>query len=154
QISNRCYLKHGFFALNNTQCSTACSSTTNQCRTSTGLWLGVTCSDTYSTGNNSSTLAPADDVNPWACTWNSAVQPNFGNTQCPTMTDADLQVAGATYYYCAHYVFPSWTQTSVSGPGVTCSVGSGSMTGSPVPQPNSCPTGLLCEADANRNNNF
>jgi hypothetical protein len=146
QISDRSWIKHGFFALNNSQC-TSCSG----CMTGGGTWLGVACSDTYSTSNNASSLAPADDVNPWTAVWTPGQSPNGGNTHCPMVNDSDLTQAGATYYYCAHYVFPSWTQTSVS-PSATCTTGG--ITGSPIPQPAGAPTGLLCEPDANRTNNF
>jgi hypothetical protein len=141
QISHRSYLKHGFFALSNNQCSTC------QCGSGgSGDWLGVGCSDTYSTSNNAGNLAPADDINPWTGVWTPNSQPTGGQSQCPRMTDADLTVAGASYYYCAQYVFPSWTQTSI---GASCTSG-----GSPIPQPATAPTGFLCEPDANRENNL
>lgn len=142
QISDRCYIKHGFFALSNNQCSTC------QCGGGTGDWLGVGCSDTYSTSNNASSLGPADDVNPWTGVWTPGASPNSGQNYCPKVNDADLIVPSATYYYCAHYVFPSWTQTSI---GTSCTSMSGA---SPIPQPTGAPLGFLCEPDANRNNNL
>jgi len=65
QISDRSFVKHGFFALSNSQC-TPCQHPSN------GTFLGVGCSDTYAVGNNSDNfwLAPADEVNAWLGTWN------------------------------------------------------------------------------------
>ena len=77
-------------------------------------------------------------------------QPSGGQSNTVKIADTELGIAGSTYYYCAHYVFPSWTQTSL---GTSCTSG-----GSPIPQPVG-PTppaalGFLCEPDANRTNNF
>jgi hypothetical protein len=139
QISDRSWIKHGFFALSNNQCSTC------QCP-SGGQFLGIACSDTYSTGNNASALAPADDINPWTGVWTPGSQPNGGTSNTLKILDTEATVAGASYYYCAHYVFPSWTQNSI---GASCTSG-----GSPIPQPAGSPLGFLCEPDANRNNNW
>lgn len=65
QLSNRSYVKHGFFALNGRACGTCQPASVH------GEYLGVGCSDTYVTGNNGSNyyLGPADEVNPWLGTW-------------------------------------------------------------------------------------
>ncbi len=64
QISDRSFLKHGFFALSSSQC-TPCQVPSN------GTFLGIGCSDTYSVGNNANNfyLAPADEVDPWLGAW-------------------------------------------------------------------------------------
>ncbi len=66
QISNRSNVKHGFFALSNSQCI-PCQNPSN------GTFLGVGCSDTYDTFNNAlnSELGPADEINPWLGTWDA-----------------------------------------------------------------------------------
>ncbi len=109
------WLKHGFFALNSNQCG-SCQ------HPGTGTLLGVNCSDTYSSGNNASQyyLGGRDEVNPftglWTCrgSWFSNYQPdctrrNDGSSLSTTdhrleVLDADLGVAGATYYYEAYYI--------------------------------------------------
>ncbi|MFT5283981.1 MAG: hypothetical protein ACI8TQ_000132 [Planctomycetota bacterium] len=65
QISNRSYLKHGFFALQQNLCDT-CQGGTPQ-----GDFLGLGCSDTYTqnTNGNRFWLGPADEVNPWTGDW-------------------------------------------------------------------------------------
>ncbi|HET6205070.1 MAG TPA: hypothetical protein VFI25_19940 [Planctomycetota bacterium] len=139
QVSDRSWVKHAFFALSSNQCSTC------QCP-SNGSWLGVACSDTYSTGNNASSLGPPDDYNPWTGVWTPGIQPTGGSTNTVRMTDGDLIVPGATYFYCADYVFSSWVQASV---GASCTSG-----GSPIPQPVGTAIGLKNEPDGNRTNNL
>jgi hypothetical protein len=159
QVSDRSYVKHGFFALSNSQC-TPCTYASN------GTWLGIGCSDTYATGNNGNNfdLAPPDEIDPWSGVWTvrcslfdrgfpavpapadcdgveSARNPPAGPGWRVKINDADM-VGGGIYYYCAHYVIMSWTQASV-GP-----------SGSPVPQPAGNPTGPLGEPDGNRDNNM
>ena len=126
QISDRSYVKHGFFALSNNQC-TPCQHPSN------GTFLGVGCSDTYGTGNNSDQyyLGPPAEIDPWtgiwvpACSYFDAGDPAVGAPQnCDSnrslsqnqvngfpfekhrvvMQDADLNVAGATFYYQGYYV--------------------------------------------------
>lgn len=65
QVSNRSYVKHGFYALSSSQCDIC------QNGSPTGTWLGVGCSDTYSVSSNSnnSYLGPADEINPWSGEW-------------------------------------------------------------------------------------
>lgn len=65
QISDYSYLKHGFFALSNTQCGGTCT-------TGGGSSLGLpNCSDTYSTGNNGDQfwLGPPQEIDPWLGIW-------------------------------------------------------------------------------------
>ncbi|HUR28240.1 MAG TPA: hypothetical protein VM509_08630 [Planctomycetota bacterium] len=126
QISDRSYVKHGFFALSNSQC-TPCQNPSN------GTFLGIGCSDTYGTGNNSDQfyLGPPSEIDPWlgtwvpACSYFDAGDPAAGAPQnCDgnrsltsgqvsafpfekhrvVMKDADLNVAGATFYYQGAYV--------------------------------------------------
>ncbi|NOT29750.1 MAG: hypothetical protein HOP15_04790 [Planctomycetes bacterium] len=63
QISDRSYVKHGFFALSSTFCS-ACIGTD-------GTRLGLGCSDTYSVGNNGDNfwLGPPAEIDPWLGLW-------------------------------------------------------------------------------------
>lgn len=126
QISDRSFVKHGFFALSNSQC-TPCQ------QPSGGTFLGVGCSDTYSTGNNGDRfyLGPPDEIDPWLGTWSRfcsyfdrgdpAVAPpadcdgnrSLSSTQISAFSaiknriqiaDADLGIAGAKYYYQGHYI--------------------------------------------------
>lgn len=126
QISDRSYLKHGFFALSNSQC-TPCQNPSN------GTFLGVGCSDTYSAGNNGDNywLGPPEEVDPWLGDWNpvcshfDAGEPNVGPpnncngvrslTQAQAdalgpvghrvkLLDADLNVPGATFWVAGQYV--------------------------------------------------
>ena len=117
QISDRSYCKHAF-----TSAST--SGACGPCNGIGGNQMGVTCSDTYSAGNNGSrgNLGPADEINPWLGTWNhtgSFFDQGFPNVGAPgnndgqqspinisdpvtnrvTVKESDLQVAGASYYY-------------------------------------------------------
>jgi hypothetical protein len=68
QISNRSYIKHGFFALNGSGCQTPCTPPTSG---NIGEALGLGCSDTYSTINNGDSfyLGPPDELDPWLGTW-------------------------------------------------------------------------------------
>ena len=109
-------VKHGFFALSNNQCNFGCPVGSD------GTYLAVGCSDTYGVGNNSSRtwLGPRDEWNPfdgtWECTgshFSGGVQDcarrHSGSGHGPTdhmveVKDADLDLAGATYYYEAFYL--------------------------------------------------
>jgi hypothetical protein len=64
QISDRSYVKHGFFAFSGNVCSPNCQGTS-------GTSLGVGCSDTYATQNNGDLfwLGPPDEVDPWLGAW-------------------------------------------------------------------------------------
>lgn len=67
QLSNRPYVKHGFFAVNGNGCSATCMRPGG----TLGEYLGVGCSDTYATFNNGDSyyLGPPDEVDPWLGTW-------------------------------------------------------------------------------------
>ncbi len=54
------WVKHGFFALSNTQCGGFCNGTNGQ-------FLGVGCTDTYSPGTNANQngLGPRFEIDPW-----------------------------------------------------------------------------------------
>lgn len=66
QISNRSYVKHGFFAAN----ARGCGPCTNP-PGDPGDYLGIGCTDTYATANNGDTfyLGPPDEIDPWLGTW-------------------------------------------------------------------------------------
>ena len=115
QISDHSFVKHGFFALSNNQCNLGCSGTD-------GTELGVGCSDTYGIGNNGDPfyLAPPEEIDPWLGEWN-LVCGLFDGPNCDgqrsffgsvpnnvasrvTVQDADLNIAGASYYYSSNYI--------------------------------------------------
>ncbi|GAB4146625.1 MAG: hypothetical protein Fur0037_14700 [Planctomycetota bacterium] len=127
QISDRSFVKHAFLSTNY---SGPCGSCQNP---GTGALMGVHCADTYGAGNNADQyyLGPADEIDPWLGTWNPVgsyfdrgdpdvgpPQNRDGNrslTRSQTtafgpvknrviVQDADLNVPGATYYYCIHLV--------------------------------------------------
>lgn len=126
QISDKSYVKHGFFALSSSQC-TACQNPSD------GTFLGVGCSDTYSSSNNGDNfwLGPPEEIDPWLGTWNpvcshfDAGEPDVGppnncnglrslsQAQADALgpvghrvqiQDADLNVAGASFYVAGQYV--------------------------------------------------
>ncbi len=122
QISDRSWLKHGFFALSNSQCY-PCQNPSG------GTFLGVGCSDTYGVGNNGDRfyLGPPDEIDPWLGIWNPSCsffddpndtgicdsqrsyngnEPNSVNHRM-TIRDADLDVPGAKFYYYGYYVIRS-----------------------------------------------
>ena len=124
QISNRSYVKHGFFALTSSQC-TSCTPPSGL----PGQKLGVGCSDTYDINNNGDNfwLAPPDEIDPWTGEWDPncsyfdlGLVPgscdgtrSLSQSQVSTLgpignrihlSDADLNVAGASYWYQAQYV--------------------------------------------------
>lgn len=109
------WIKHGFFALSNSDC-TACQ------HPSDGSFLGVGCSDTYATSNNSDRnwLGPRKEIDPyrahWTCTGshfageqNDCIRRHGSSGHSSTdhrlvAEDADLNLAGATYYYQGYYI--------------------------------------------------
>lgn len=125
QISDRSWVKHAFFALSSSQC-TPCQNP------SPGTFLGVGCSDTYSTSNNGDNfwLGPPDEIDPWLGLWDPNCSyfdqgdppvspPNdcdgsrsfFGGGLGPIghrvkIGDRDLlhQPGSASFYYASHYV--------------------------------------------------
>ena len=115
EMIGRSDVKHGFFALSNSQCDPCV-------HFSDGTFLGVGCSDTYGTYNNSDRnwLAPRDEWDPYLGTWD-CVGSHFADYQpdcirrhgsgghTPTehllvVRDEDLGDVNATYYYEAMYV--------------------------------------------------
>jgi len=62
------WLKHGFYALGDEQCDVNCTFEPGH---SQGNWLGVGCTDTYSSFLNASqsSLGPRYEVNPWTGAW-------------------------------------------------------------------------------------
>ncbi len=103
------WIKHGWCALDNTQCGGSCQGT--GCST-----LNVNCTDTYSSSLNASQsgLGPRDEVNPWTGTWTYAGSHFAAGAQSHNqiqhriaVKDADLdpaQNAGATYYFDQIYI--------------------------------------------------
>ncbi len=128
QISDRSWVKHGFFALTSSQC-TPCTPPGGLA----GTYLGVGCSDTYDITNNGDNywLGPPSEIDPWLGAWDpvcsffdlgtgGAVAPDdcnglrtFSQSQAVALgplghrirlSDADLGVAGASYWYQGQYV--------------------------------------------------
>ncbi len=132
------WIKHGFYALDSSQCSTTCQATGPSS-------LGVGCTDTYGPGLNASQggLGPRYEVNPWTRGWTYAGSHMQGGGGGHTaishriqVHDADLdapQNPGATYYSSGYYVAPgdvdqmnsaAWKEVTVSGsPGGNWSFG-------------------------------
>jgi hypothetical protein len=110
------WVKHGFFALANSQC-TPCQGGSAQ-----GKFLGIGCSDTYGTSNNGNRLylGPRDEWNPHTAEWEACgsffdgvpvdcLRDEFGSGFGPVdhrleAFDADLGLPGATYFYEANYL--------------------------------------------------
>ncbi|MCA9310892.1 MAG: hypothetical protein KDA21_06780 [Phycisphaerales bacterium] len=138
------WIKHGFFALSNTQCGGSCTFEPGH---SGGDWLGQGCTDTYGASLNSgqSGLGPRFEVNPWTGGWSYAGSyfqgggpANNGITRRLQVHDADLD-AGGQFFGEGYYVHfedvdvmnsAAWKPVTVSGsPGGTWSFGmSGSGT--------------------------
>jgi hypothetical protein len=109
------WVKHGFFALSNTQCGGTCTFESGH---SGGNWLGQGCTDTYSSSLNASqsSLGPRFEINPWNGDYNYATSlmnpnnnppSNDGITRRLQVHDDDLNPAlnsGATYYVEGYYV--------------------------------------------------
>ncbi len=111
----RAWIKHGFFALSSSQCTSCIHS-------SPGTFLGVGCSDTYGTSNNGDRfwLGPRSEWDAFENTWE-----NFGSYFDGTPVDgvrdengsgngsvnhrlecldSELDLAGANYYYGSMYL--------------------------------------------------
>jgi hypothetical protein len=127
QISDRSYVKHGFFATNQSSCSQCPNPGSNP----THLLPG--CSDTYSTNNNGDQyyLGPPSEIDPWLGQWTSQCS-HFDRGEPPVappqdcdnirsltqtqagnlgpvghrinVTDANLDHPGAKFYYQGMYV--------------------------------------------------
>jgi thiosulfate dehydrogenase len=134
-------VKHGFYALGSIQCGATC---TYEPGHSQGRWLGVGCTDTYSSPLNAAQggMAPRSEVNPWTGSWTYAgshlSQGHSHNAIQHRLQvhDADLnppQNSGATYYCEGYYAITddvdvmnsaAWKPATVSGsPGGTWSFG-------------------------------
>ncbi len=135
-------IKHGFYALGSTQCGTPCTFEPGH---SAGRWLGVGCTDTYSSGLNASQsgLSPRSELNPWTGSWtyggSHLSQGNHSHNAIQhrlQVHDADLNPAqnpGATYYCEGYYAIlddvdvmnsAAWKPVTVSGsPGGTWTFG-------------------------------
>jgi len=125
QISDWSYVKHGFFALSSSFC--------DSCQPTDGTTLGIGCSDTYATGNNSDNywLGPPDEIDPWRGIWDPvcshfdrgepAVAPpldcnglrSLSQTQADNLgpighriqiEDAEFNVTGASFWFQGMYV--------------------------------------------------
>jgi hypothetical protein len=110
------WVKHGFFALASSQCTT-CQGGSPQ-----GLFLGIGCSDTYGTSNNGNRLylGPRDEWNPHTADWEACGSffdgvpvdcqrsqngSGFGTVDHRLEAfDYDLGLPGATYFYEANYL--------------------------------------------------
>ena len=126
-------IKHGFYALGSTDCGGTC---TYEPGHSTGRWLGVGCTDLYSSGLNASQsgLAPRHEVNAWtgAFTYPGSHlalphSSHDGVEHRLQVRDADLDPAlnpGASYFVEGYYAViddvnvmnsAAWKPAGVSG---------------------------------------
>ena len=125
QISDYSFVKHGFFALSDSQC-TPCQNP------SPGNFLGVGCSDTYSVLNNGDNfyLGPPQEINAWLGDWEATcsffdkgltptppfdcdTQRSYSVGQSQSLgpignrvrvPDAELNRPGASFFYASQYV--------------------------------------------------
>ena len=131
QISDRAYVKHTFGSNNNLSTCGTCLNSPGDVN-----YVEIGCSDTYANSQSVDhfNLGPPDEVNPWLGTWVAAcsyfdrgepagaastlcdgvrsltsTQSTALNTAINHATrvyDADLNVAGATFYWQAGYIIP------------------------------------------------
>lgn len=106
------HVKHGFFALGNTQCGGSCTFEPGH---SSGDWLGQNCTDTYDPGLNASQsgLGPRYEINAWTGGYtfagshlSSGHSHNAIQHRCQ-VRDADLvpgQNPGAAYFTEGQYI--------------------------------------------------
>lgn len=121
EMIGRNYMKHGFFALDQSDCD-PCPSNGN------GDYLLVDCADTYSAFNNASRfyLGPREEVNPFTGDWTACgsffdepgapdgdcdrdyngTEPNEVNHRLE-VEESDLNRPGATFFYEGIYVVPN-----------------------------------------------
>lgn len=145
------WVKHGFFALGSEQCGTAC---TYQPGHAAGNWLGVGCTDTYSSGLNASqsNLGPRYEINPWTGWWLfNGSHLNFSHSHDGQIEhriqvhDDDLdpvQHPSVEYYTEGYYVVhddlltmnnAAWKPVTVAGsPGGTWNLGMSSASNPPT----------------------
>src|SRR5690606_11062808 len=102
------WVKHGFFALSNTQCGGSCSSTN-------GSRLGIGCTDTYTSPLNASQSGrgPRYEINRWNGQWNCQGSQFQNDTTSDNVITRRLQVedadldpalnAGAQYFIEGYY---------------------------------------------------
>ncbi len=125
QISDWSYCKHAFTSTNygGSGCGGSCQNP------STGSVMGISCFDTYGSGNNADRtwLGPPQEIDPWLGTWNpvgsyfdvgdpqTGIGPadgvrslntsGFDNVKNRvTVREQDLLVAGARYFYGIHLI--------------------------------------------------
>ncbi|MFT5079879.1 MAG: hypothetical protein ACI84E_000529 [Planctomycetota bacterium] len=124
QISDRSYVKHGFFALTSSYCNTC-----QEGPFGGGDLLGLGCSDTYKVNNNGDMfyLAPPAEIDPWLGEWDATCSyfdlGTSGTGTCDdvrslsqsqvaalgpvgtrvNVLDADLNVPGADFFYQGFY---------------------------------------------------
>lgn len=120
QISGWSHVKHGFSSINGSACG--------QCGTGDSRLLGPNCSDTYGSGLNADRfwLGPPEEIDPWLGTWDpvasyfdrgdpdvglprnrdglrslqrSMTDPMPAAKNRVAVSDADLSVAGARFFY-------------------------------------------------------
>ncbi len=123
------WAKHGFYALSNDQCDLGCSA-------SNGSYLGIGCSDTYSSGHNGDRyhLGPRSEINPYTGEWEACGSffdepdgiPDGGCSRSyfgaaansvehrVDVADADLDNPGASYFYEGNYVVAGDTRPANS----------------------------------------
>ena len=129
------WIKHGFFALADTQCGGTCHYEPGH---GVGNWLGQGCTDTYDASLNAmqSGLGPRQEVNPWTGQWTyagshiSSGHSHNGIQHRLQVRDNDLSsinFPGALFFAEAYYVHlddvnvmnsASWKAVPVSGPSV------------------------------------
>jgi hypothetical protein len=87
QISNRSFVKHTFFALEQDFCGTCQGGDPEN-----GTFLGLGCSDTYSksTNGNRTWLGPPDEIDPWSGGWDPVCSYfDGGDPTVPPPADCD-----------------------------------------------------------------
>jgi len=127
------WVKHAFYALGNTQCGGTC---TYEPGHTSGTWLGIGCTDTYSAPLNGAQngMGPRYEVNPWTGAWVFEGSHNSVGTHAHNaiehriqVRDADLDPAanaGAEYFIEGYYAIiedvdvmnsAAWKPVTVSG---------------------------------------
>jgi hypothetical protein len=106
------WIKHGFFALSETQCVDTALGGNGLCVGTNGTRLGLRCTDTYDPGlNDGPTLGPRYEVNPWTGAWSysgsifqTGGSPTYGGAKQLQLADDDLSNSNARYFVEAYYV--------------------------------------------------
>lgn len=148
------WVKHGFYALDSEQCGTDCTFESGH---SSGAWLGVGCTDTYSSflNGSQSSLGPRHEINPWTGAWeytgshmdpNSSPPPHDNISHRLQVHDDDLnqilndqaQYFAEGYYVASDDVFhennASWKPVTIQSgsPGGVWGFGMSGATSSPT----------------------